>query len=189
MITDRRSLWQAIKDAGQLRYLDGGGVGCMDQGKRPTKARRIYHHLTFYGFVLCFLSTVTATLYHYLLGLEAPYPLYDLPVLLGTVGGIGLIVGPAGLLLLKHRIGTKLVDETRTGMDTAFIVMLFMTSLTGLLLLILRDTAAMGILLAFHLGVVFTLFLSMPYGKFVHGIYRALALVRFAHEKRIYLKS
>jgi citrate/tricarballylate utilization protein len=61
--------------------------------------------------------------------------------------------------------------------------MLFMTSLTGLLLLLLRETAAMGPLLVLHLGVVFSLFLTMPYGKFVHGIYRFVALVRYARER------
>jgi len=37
-----------------------------------------------------------ATLYHYLLKLEAPYALSSLPVLLGVAGGIGLLAGPAG---------------------------------------------------------------------------------------------
>ena len=77
-----------------------------------------------------------------------------------------------------------LEDRSRTGMDVAFLVMLLLTSLTGLLLLVLRATPAMGMLLALHLGVVFSLFVTMPYGKFVHGIYRFLALVRYAKEKR-----
>ena len=51
-----------------------------------------------------------------------------------------------------------------------------------MLLLFLRDTPAMGVLLAIHLGVVFSLFFTMPYGKFVHGIYRFMALVRYARE-------
>lgn len=72
----------------------------------------------------------------------------------------------------------------RMGMDVAFLVMLALTSLTGLALLALRTTPAMGLLLAIHLGVVFSLFLTMPYGKFMHGIYRFLALVRYAKEKR-----
>ena len=177
------ALWQAVKDAGSLRYLDGGGVGCYNEDERPTDNRRLYHHLTFYGFVLCFLSTSTATLYHYLAGLEAPYPWYDLPVLLGTAGGIGLIIGPLGLLRAKWRRDPAMVDRSQFGMEVAFLVMLFLTSLTGLLLLVLRETAAMPLLLAAHLGVVFALFLSMPYGKFVHGLYRFLALVRYAAER------
>ena len=178
------SLWQAMKDTSTLRYLDGGGVGCMNDSEKPTDRRRLYHHMTFYGFLLCFASTSTATLYHYLLGMEAPYPVYDLPVVLGTIGGIGLIIGPAGLLKAKWTRDPVLKDESRTGMDAAFLAMLFLTSLTGLLLMVLRSTPAMGLLLALHLGVVFSLFITMPYGKFVHGIYRFLALVRYAKEKR-----
>ena len=105
-------------------------------------------------------------------------------MLLGTLGGIGLLVGPAGLFVLARRRDAALTDPRRTGMDTAFIVMLFLTGLTGLLLLVLRDTGAMGILLSVHLGVVLGLFLSLPYGKFVHGLYRYLALVKYAGEKR-----
>ena len=62
--------------------------------------------------------------------------------------------------------------------------MLFLTSLTGFLLLLLRGTGLMGLLLAIHLGVVFALFLSLPYGKFVHGLYRFLALIKYAGERR-----
>jgi citrate/tricarballylate utilization protein len=61
---------------------------------------------------------------------------------------------------------------------------LFFTSLTGLMLLALRDTAAMGTLLVIHLGVVAGLFLTMPYGKFAHVVYRYAALVRYAIEQR-----
>jgi citrate/tricarballylate utilization protein len=63
--------------------------------------------------------------------------------------------------------------------------MLFLTGLTGIALLLWRDTAAMGPLLALHLGMVFALFITMPYGKFVHGIYRYVALVRYARERRM----
>ena len=99
-------------------------------------------------------------------------------------GGIGLLVGPAGLLAERWKRDPALVDQARTGMDVAFIAMLFLTSLTGIALLLWRDTAAMGPLLALHLGVVFALFITMPYGKFVHGLYRYAALVRYAHERR-----
>lgn len=183
-LTKPAPLWQAIKDASTLRYLDGGGVGCMNDEDKPTDTRRVYHHLTFYGFLLCFAATTTATGYHYLLGLEAPYPWYDLPVLLGSLGGVGLIIGPIGLLRAKTKRDSDLVEARSSGMDVAFLVMLLLTSLTGLLLLVLRATPAMGILLALHIGIVFALFITMPYGKFVHGFYRFLALVRYAKERR-----
>ncbi len=61
--------------------------------------------------------------------------------------------------------------------------MLLLTGLTGLLLLVLRSTPAMGIALAVHLGFVLALFVSLPYGKFVHGLYRFAALVRYASER------
>jgi citrate/tricarballylate utilization protein len=185
MRADAGSILQAIRDAGELRYLDGGGVGCFNEDDRPTDRRKIYHHLTFYGFGLCFAATCVATLYHYLFAREAPYPWWDLPVVLGTLGGIGLLIGPVGLLTEKWKRDPDLVDEARMGMDVAFIAMLFLTSLTGIALLLLRDTPAMGPLLALHLGVVFSLFVTMPYGKFVHGIYRFVALVRYARERRM----
>jgi citrate/tricarballylate utilization protein len=185
MKTNARALLQAIRDAGELRYLDGGGVGCFNDDDKPTDRRKIFHHLTFYGFGLCFAATCVATLYHYLFAREAPYAWWDLPVVLGTLGGIGLLVGPIGLLAEKWKRDPDLVDAAQMGMDTAFIAMLFLTSLTGIALLLLRDTSAMGPLLALHLGVVFSLFVTMPYGKFVHGIYRFVALVRYARERQM----
>src|SRR5436853_623868 len=134
------------------------------------------------AFILGFASTSVATLYHYLLAREAPYAWWDAPVVLGTLGGIGLLIGPIGLLAERWKRDPVLVDQQRMGMDAAFIVILFLTSLTGMALLILRETPAMGPLLALHLGVVFALFLTMPYGKFVHGLYRFVALVRYARE-------
>ncbi|MBL8675173.1 MAG: tricarballylate utilization protein TcuB, partial [Rhodospirillales bacterium] len=172
------------RDAGRLRYLDGGGVGCVNDDERPTDTRKFYHHLTFYGFLLCFASTSVATLYHYVLGRVAPYPWYDLPVVLGALGGVGLLIGPVGLLKAKTTRDPALRDPPRLGMDVAFLAMLFLTSATGLALLLLRATPAMASLLALHLGVVFALFLTMPYGKFVHGLYRFAALVRYARESR-----
>ena len=42
----------------------------------------------------------------------------------------------------------------------------------------------MGVLLVIHLGAVLALFLTLPYGKFVHGIYRTAALLKYAVESR-----
>ncbi len=183
------ALWQALKDAATLRYLDGGrhddgGWGCAeDEAVRPDR-RRLWHHATAYGFLLCFAATSAGTLYHYVLGREAPYPWYDLPVLLGTLGGIGLVAGPLGLLAERRRRSPARRDAASQGMDLAFIAMLLASAVTGLALLVLRATPAMGPLLALHLGVIFALFVTMPYGKFVHAAYRFAALTRYAAERR-----
>jgi citrate/tricarballylate utilization protein len=125
-----------------------------------------------------------ATLYHYLLGLPAPYALTSLPVLLGTAGGIGLLIGPAGLLWLNLKRDPAQGDVKQRPMDRGFIALLLLTSATGLALLAWRDSGAMGLLLAVHLGVVMALFATLPYGKFAHGIYRSAALLKSAIEKR-----
>ena len=104
--------------------------------------------------------------------------------MLGTLGGIGITIGPIGLLTAKFRRDPQLMNESSKGMDVAFIVMLLRTGTTGLALLLLRATPIMGTLLALHLGFVFGVFVTMPYGKFMHGIFRGLALVWYAAEKR-----
>ncbi|MEY4653114.1 MAG: hypothetical protein RI884_1695 [Pseudomonadota bacterium] len=176
---------EAAHAALALKYLDGGhGDGCNDEDDRYTLRRRRFHHLTFYGFMLCFASTSVATLYHYVFGWVAPYPLTSLPVILGTVGGLGLLAGPAGLLWLNLRRDPAHGDTAQRPMDRGFIALLFLTSATGLALLAWRDTGAMAFLLATHLGVVMALFLTLPYGKFAHAVYRCAALLKFAIEKR-----
>ena len=178
------ALSSATWDALGLKYLDGGGDGCTYPDSRASFARRTWHHFTFYGFMLCFGATVVATIYHYVFGWKAPYPLYSLPVILGTLGGIGLLVGPTGLLALRLRRDPELADPAQDGMDVGFLALLSLTSATGLALLALRETSAMGVLLAVHLGAVLALFLTLPYGKFVHALYRFAALVRFHIERK-----
>lgn len=177
---------EAAHYALKLKYLDGGhGEGCNDEDDKFTLRRRMYHHFTFYGFMLCFAATSVATLYHYVFGWQAPYGYTSLPVILGTVGGIGLLIGPVGLFWLNKNRSPLHGDKAQQPMDRGFIALLFWTSLTGLALLIWRDTGAMALLLAIHLGVVMALFLTMPYGKFAHGFYRCAALLKSSIEKRM----
>ena len=163
------SLGRTMSDVLALKYLGG--------------ARAWFHHLTFYGFALCLASTTVAAIYHYFLGWEAPYGYLSWPVVLGTLGGIGLLVGPLGLLCLKQRQDAAITADQQNRMDVAFLTLLFLTSATGLALLAFRTASAMPPLLAVHLAVVLSLFIALPYGKFVHGIYRAGALLRYALEQ------
>ncbi|MBK7548135.1 MAG: tricarballylate utilization 4Fe-4S protein TcuB [Rhodoferax sp.] len=176
---------EATSNALRLQFLDGGhGEGCNNEDDAWTLWRKRFHHATFYGFMLRFASTCTATVYHYLFNWQAPYAMTSLPVLLGIAGGIGLLVGPVGLFRLNLHRHPLHGDAAQKPMDLAFIALLFFTSLTGLALMIWRDTTAMALLLAVHLGVVMALFATLPYGKFAHGVYRCAALLKWAIEKR-----
>ena len=177
------ALHQALNDAFRLTYLHGDGEGCTYPQERRSLARWWFHHFTFYGFLLCFAATSVAAIYHYAFGWRAPYGYSSLPVMLGTLGGTGLLAGPAGLFWLKQRGDVATRDREQDCMDLAFLAMLFSTSATGLLLLALRETSVMPLLLAIHLATVLALFVTLPYGKFVHGIYRLAALARYALEQ------
>jgi citrate/tricarballylate utilization protein len=176
---------EATHDALTLKYLGGGhGDGCNNEDDAFSLWRKRFHHFTFYGFMLCFAATSVATLYHYLLDLHAPYALNSLPVILGTLGGLGLLIGPTGLLYLNYRRDPAHGDQSQKPMDRAFIVLLLFISISGLGLLAYRDTVSMSIWLVVHLGFVMGLFLTMPYGKFAHGFYRLAALLKNSIEKR-----
>jgi citrate/tricarballylate utilization protein len=173
---------RALRDILSLRHLHATGVDCTSAEDTRRPWRRWFHHCTFYGFMLCFASTSVAAVYHTVFGWIAPYAYTSLPVLLGTAGGVGLLIGPAGLLALRRRRDPALSAAGQQGLDESFIALLLVTSVTGLALLVLRNHASMAALLVVHLGTVLALFVTLPYGKFVHGIYRAAALVKFAAE-------
>ncbi len=176
---------EALWDAATLKHLHGSGVDCVTSLDKRGPWRRWFHHLTFYGFAFCFASTSVAALYHVAFGWRAPYAFTSLPVALGTLGGVGLVVGPVGLVILGRLRDETLGDPQHSGLDTSFAALLAMTSVTGLLLLLLRESRAMAALLILHLGLVLALFLTLPYGKFVHGIYRTAALIKYARDARL----
>lgn len=175
----------AFLDVAQLRNLSGGqGQGCnFEQGTRYTDRRRWLHQAVLYGFLLCFASTSSATLMHYVMGWEAPYGFFTPPKLLGVPGGILLMIGTAGLAWLKLRAASDLGTVRVWEGEMAFVLLLFLVAATGLALYAASGTAAVSPLLAIHLGAVLTFFLLMPYSKMVHGFYRLAALVRDAQQK------
>lgn len=175
-------LWTACRSAGQMKNLRGGhGDGCnFEQEDAFTPWRRIYHQFTLYGFLLCFASTSSGTVLHYLFGFEAPYGPLSLPKLLGVPGGILLALGTAGLAYLKTKADPELGAPKIWGGEMAFVITLFGVSVSGLALYWAGHTGALAPLLALHLALVMVLFLMTPYSKMAHGFYRMAALTRDA---------
>jgi citrate/tricarballylate utilization protein len=181
---DAAAALQALCDIFTLRNLGGGGHGCNDKDESFSQTRRWLHHAMFYGFLACFAATCVATIYQDGFGWLPPYDWSSLPVILGTVGGIGLLIGTVGLFAMKLTSDQEPAAKELLGADAALLILLALAAFTGLLLLVLRTTGAMGVLLALHLGVILALFLVLPYSKFVHGVYRGAALLRYALERR-----
>jgi citrate/tricarballylate utilization protein len=179
-----KALLEAVGAALGLRYLQGGGPGCPYPDEKPSTARRLYHSLTMWGLILDFISTTLAFIYQDILHMFPPYPLTSAPVIFGTVGGIGLVIGTAGLTWIKIKSDRDPDAAGAKGMDYVFLVSLGLAAFSGLLILVLRGTSAMGSLLVLHLAFIAALFITAPYGKFVHFVYRTLALIRYEIEQR-----
>lgn len=178
-----KTLAAAVGAALGLRYLKGGGPGCFYPDERPSSVRRVYHSLTFWGLTSDFVSTSLAFVYQDFFHILPPYSLTSAPVILGSVGGVALLIGTCGLIYYKLQSDREPEAPAASGMDYVFLVTLGLTALTGMLTLILRATTAMGSILVLHLACIAALFVTAPYGKFVHAVYRTLALIRYETEQ------
>ena len=125
-----------------------------------------------------------ATLYHYVFGWSAPYAWTSLPKVLGTSGGVLLCLGTTAQAWLARRRHESTKDLAAAGMDVGLIALLFIVSASGLAMAAAHHTPALPLLLAIHLGAVLAFFLTLPYGKFAHGAYRAAALLLWSIERR-----
>jgi citrate/tricarballylate utilization protein len=98
---------------------------------------------------------------------------------------MALIIGTGGLIYFKLQSDDEPAAPAAPGMDYVFLVTLGLAAITGMLTLILRSTSAMGSILVLHLACIAALFVSAPYGKFVHAVYRTLALIRYEIEQSL----
>jgi citrate/tricarballylate utilization protein len=178
-LLDPRAVGTVAREAVTLRWMKGGGDGCYyPEKERTSDARRLLHAAVVLGFLLALASTTVAAIYQEILGILPPYDLLSPPVMLGSVGGIAMIIGSTGLLWLKARAARSLIAPSMLRMDTAFLVVFDLASITGMALLALRDSPLMASALLVHLATLAALYATIPYGKFAHVVYRLLALLQ-----------
>jgi citrate/tricarballylate utilization protein len=174
---DWPALGTALVYAARLRYLRGGE--CSYPGEVPSPARHRLHAAVFYGFAACSAATVSAAFMQDILGIDPPYPLLSVPVVTGTAGGLSMIAGCAGLAALKRHAGPP-----PGAADYGLLIGLGLLALTGMLTLLLRATPAYGLVLVAHLTTIVVCFGVVPYTRFVHSVYRFLAIAADNIESR-----
>lgn len=171
-----RTWAHALREALTLRHQTGADEGCTYPGDRPTMSRRVLHQFVMIGFLLTFLSTAAAAFEQYFLSFLPPYPYLSVPVVSGLVGGVAQVVGCIGLLRLKQLSDPDQGTAVMKHADVAFLWSLIVLNGTGLLVLFTRTTPAFSELLVVHLAAVIVAFSIAPYTKFVHFIFRTLAI-------------
>jgi citrate/tricarballylate utilization protein len=175
----------ALVDAGRMKNLAGGAAdGCnYEKEDRYTMSRRWAHQAVLWGFLLCFASTLSGTILHYVFGIEAPYGLLSIPKFLGIPGGLIMTPGGIALILLKLRADKSLGAPAVWGGEMAFVALLTAVAASGLALFMATGSGAVRPLLITHLGSVLALYLTLPYTKMVHIPFRLAALIRDAQTR------
>jgi quinone-modifying oxidoreductase, subunit QmoC len=159
---------------------------------RGVFKRRWGHFLVMWGFIGAAITSGFAVVYLYRetvffswlnLGYSYPVPITHWVKWLGNISAVALVLG--GLLLWLNRRSTddKLVGVT-TAFDRFFLWVVLTVIATGVITEVFRFIAVPPILACavyvIHLAIVLTLFLTLPYSKFAHILYRTLAM---AHER------
>ena len=184
-----RRYWQAMGEAAprSKSFLSGLWATTVDISTHrrfgscgTARFRRIGHLLLFWGFVGAAITSGLLIVAIYIQGYEMPLPLLHPYKLLGNISAVALVVG-AGILVVA-----RITDHDRAGastpFDTFFTTVVALVIATGVIVelvrLLIPGTPAVAVgSYVLHLGVVTTLFVTFPYSKFAHMLYRTLAMV------------
>jgi quinone-modifying oxidoreductase, subunit QmoC len=153
-----------------------------------ARYRRVGHLALFWGFVGAAVTSGLLIVAIYVQGESMPLGLGHPYKILGNVSAVLLLLG-GGIL-----VANRLTQEDRIGASTAFdwffngvVALVILSGVAAELARLLAGdgtvsaAVAVGVYVV-HLGVVTTLFVTFPYSKFAHLVYRTLAMV---HERMV----
>jgi quinone-modifying oxidoreductase subunit QmoC len=147
-----------------------------------ARPRKRGHLLLVLGFLGALVTTSLLGVAMDVLGVRTPLAQAHPIKLLGNLSAILLVVGLA--LLVAHRARGDGAGRTRP-FDAFFLALVAVVVLSGvgaeLGRIYLPPHAAIAFYLV-HLGSILSLFLTFPFSKFAHALYRTLAM---AHERLV----
>ncbi len=151
-----------------------------------ARPRKSGHLLLVLGFLGALLTTTLLGVAMDVLEVRTPLPPGHLIKLIGNVSAVLLVVGLA--LLVANRARGNGTGRTQA-YDGFFLSLVAVVVLSGvgaeLFRMFLPPAAAIAIYLV-HLGSILSLFLTFPFSKFAHALYRTLAM---AHERLVSERS
>lgn len=166
--------------------------------ERGVPKRRWGHFLVMWGFVGAAVASGFAVVFLYadtppfswffalpfFENIGYPVPISHWNKWLANISAVALVSGGLLLWFNRRKTNDKLVGTT-TAFDRFFLWVVLAVIGTGVVTEIFRFVPGMPPVLGFgiyiiHLGVVLCLFLTLPYSKFAHILYRTLAM---AHER------
>jgi quinone-modifying oxidoreductase subunit QmoC len=161
-----------------------------------SSQRRLGHIFLFWGFVGAAVTSGFAVMYLYkehvpfswlpLGAATYPVPITHWVKWIGNLSALALVIGGAVLYAYRLPSGDRQVGDTHA-FDRFFLWTVLGVIVTGVVTETLRFVALSqwavylgSAVYVAHLGLVFTLFVTFPYSKFAHLLYRTLAMV---HER------
>ena len=147
-----------------------------------ARPRRVGHLLLLWGFLGALATTTLLGILMDVFGVKTPLPQLHPVKLLGNVSAVLLAVGL--IWLVAKRVG----DEATAGRSRAYdwfllglIVLVVFSGIGAELLRLYQAPASLSLgAYVLHLGTILSLFLTFPFSKFAHALYRTLAM---AHER------
>ncbi len=141
-----------------------------------NKDRATAHMMVFFGFIGLFIVTSIFFIVLYGFQIHGPYSQMNPVKWLANIAGVSLVIGSS--LMIKNRLAKK-DDQVSTYKDWFLIGLALALGLSGLLAEMTRLGGLAGIsyfIYFFHMMLVWSLFVYVPYSKLAHLAYRTVAM-------------
>jgi quinone-modifying oxidoreductase subunit QmoC len=146
-----------------------------------AKPRQVGHFLLLWGFVGALVTTTLLGILMDVFGVKTPLPQLHPVKILGNLSAVLLVAGIVWLVV--NRIASARAAGASRGFDVFFLALVVLLVLSGVAAEAGRFFFPVPVAIAayvLHLGMVLSLFVTFPFSKFAHALYRTLAM---AHER------
>lgn len=148
-----------------------------------NEERAVSHMMVFYGFVALFIVTNVFFFTLYVLQVHGPYSQLNPVKWLANVGGVALVIGAT--LMIKERMAKA--DQVSSYKDWYIIGLALALGVTGMLTEMTRLGGAAGLsyfMYYIHLMAIWIFFITLPFTKFAHIVYRTVAMAYAEYAER-----